>query len=50
MARVLCDFRGNSTTLSEFIVYIVLTDFRQIFSQKTPGIMINESVSGNFDI
>ena len=50
MARVLCDFRRNSTTLSEFVVYIVLTDFRQIFSEKTPGIMANESVSGNFDI
>lgn len=35
--------------MSELIGYVDLTEFREI-SKNIPGIMTNESTSGNFDI
>ena len=42
------DFKRITTTLSEFIGHIDLTDFVQ-FCLNIPGIMANKSVLGNFD-
>ena len=39
------DFGRNTTTLSKFVGYMDLTNFRQI----SPGMMTNETVLGNFD-
>ena len=60
VARVVCEplwakksriwfWEENATTLSEFIEYIDLIDFRQI-SPKHSRINDNERVPGNFDI
>ena len=43
------DFGRHTTTLSEFIRYISLTDFLQI-SPNIVRIILNESMSGNIDI
>ena len=39
------DFGRNTTTLSKFVGYMDLTNFRQI----SPGMITNETVLGNFD-